>query len=112
MSKYIKIIPHITSSMLFSISILLGGFVGILIRQYFIIGDAAGREDKEKHQWEEDIITQLPEKRILNLVEYPACFILIIDENGEGDQADHSEDIEESSRCNIDIYFINIDVDA
>jgi hypothetical protein len=54
----------------------------------------------------------LPEKRILNLVKYPACFILIIDENGEGDQADHSENIEESSSCNIDIYFINIDVDA
>ncbi len=32
--------------MLFSISILLGGFVGILIGQYFIIGDAAAAREE------------------------------------------------------------------
>ncbi len=98
--------------MLFSISILLCSFVGILVGQYFIIGNAARGEDEEEHQWQEEVIAQLPEKGVLDLVEDPTCFILIIDENGERDQADNGENIEESSSCNIDIYFIHIDVDA
>ncbi len=46
--------------MLFPISILLGSFVGILVGQYFIIGDAAGGEDEKEHQWQEEVIAQLP----------------------------------------------------